>query len=828
MADFYTSVYQTRDNLLVCGYLDGKRYRDRVPYKPYLFIPSKTKESEFKSLDDIPLQKIDFPSMSDAKDFVRSYKDVSNFDIYGLDKFQYAYLNDKFPGEIDYDVSLIKVWNIDIETGKTEDKRFADCQLANGPITCIGVGIGKKRVVFATKQYTGKRKCTFIKCKDEVDLLNKFLNLISHEDHRPDVITGWNIELYDIPFIVNRIKLLLGGDEYKKLSPWNIIIDRPVEAYGKDILTYAPVGVAILDYYQLYRKFTQNQQESYTLDHIAFIETGKKKLDYSEVDSLDELYEVDFNKFIDYNITDIDRVADIDEKKKLLDIVYAMAYDAKVNFNDTLGSVHYWDILIHNFLMEKKIAIPPYKSTGTASVLGGYVKNPLIGGHEWPLSFDFTSLYPKIVESFNISPETLLEYHDWPAEKIDEILETNQVMSNRGSTCLNGTIFSKDKLGAFPQLMDLKFRQRKIYKDKMIQAEKDFERTKDPQYEKDQDKYYNAQWSKKIQLNSLFGALANAGFRYYDPRLAEAITTTGQFCSRYIANRFNEYMNKILKTEDVDYVIAIDTDSVIVKMSEVVKRHCKDKTKTGTINFLDRLAKEKLEPKIKGWCAEIIQLLNAYQNQLHMKREVIADKAIWIAKKRYIMNMWDKEEVRYEEPELKMMGIEAVRSSTPAVCKDAIKEALKIIMSKEEEDVINYVSEFRAKFEKLEFDSIAFPRGVSDLDKYQDNNSIYKKGAPIHVRASLVYNNLLNTKSLDKKYTKIQSKDKIKFCYLKLPNYCQSNVIAAPKMLPKQLGLDRFIDYDLQFQKTFLDPISNILKVIGWKTEHTPSLEGLF
>jgi DNA polymerase elongation subunit (family B) len=830
MADFYTSVYQTRDNLLVCGYKDGQRYKDRVPYKPYLFIPGNSQESEFRSLEGVPLKRMNFDSMSDAKDFVRNYSDVANFEIHGLDKFQYVFLNDYYTGDIDYNPTLIKVWNLDIETGKTEDGRFADVELANGPITCIGIGIGKKRIIFATKQYTGKRKCTFIKCKDEADLLRKFLNLISNDEYRPDVITGWNIEFYDIPFIVNRIKKVLGGDEYKKMSPWNIMTDKVVEVYGKEITTYIPVGVSILDYFHLYKKFTQNQQESYTLDHIAWVETKKRKLDYSEYETLDRLYDENFDMFVDYNIDDINRVADIDAKKRLLDIVYAMAYDAKVNFQDTLGSVHYWDVLIHNFLMDKKIAVPPYRKRSEQNILGGYVKNPVPRLYNWPVSFDFTSLYPKIIETFNISPETLVYFEGKDEKFIDQILELGSCGdTSRGSTCANGAVFSKDKLGVFPQLMALKFKQRKVYKDKMLEAERLYEETKEERYEMEKDKFYNAQWSKKIQLNSLFGALANVGFRYSDGRLAEAITTNGQLCSRYIAKRFNQFLNKLLGTKEKDYVIAIDTDSVIVDMEDVVKRCVNpEASKKNIIKFLEKLAKEKLNPLIAKWCEEIVVMMNAYQNELDMKREVIADKAIWIAKKRYIMNMWVKETTHYEEPELKMMGIEAVRSSTPSVCKDAIKETLKIIMSKTEDDVINYVEEFRQKFFGLNFEDIAFPRGVNDLEKYSDSMTIFKERTPIHVRASLVYNHLIKEKSLDKTFTKIQSKDKVKFCYLKVPNRVHSNVIAAPKVLPKQLNLDSYIDYDKQFEKTFLDPIKNILDVIGWKTEYTPTLQGLF
>lgn len=343
------------------------------------------------------------------------------------------------------------------------------------------------------------------------------------------------------------------------------------------------------------------------------------------------------------------------------------------------------------------------------------------------------------------------------------------------------------------------------------------------------DSSYNKQWAKKIQLNSLYGASANRGFRFYNWKIASAITVSGQLAIRWMERSMNKYLNNILKTKDVDYVIAVDTDSIIVNMDPLVKKCVKDLSdKNKIINFLDKVSEKQIQPEIEIWCEQLADCMNAYENALHMKREVISDRAIWLAKKRYIMNVWDKEGVRHAEPELKMMGIEAVRSSTPAICKEAIKETLKIIMSSTEDEVIQYIEKFKEEFYKQPFEEVAFPRGVNGMEKYFDPVTTYKKATPIHVRGSLIYNMLLKNSGLDKKFPIIYEKDKVKFCYLKLPNYSQSNVISCPKVLPKELDLNKYIDYELQFQKTFLDPINAILTAINWKSEKISNLEGWF
>lgn len=364
------------------------------------------------------------------------------------------------------------------------------------------------------------------------------------------------------------------------------------------------------------------------------------------------------------------------------------------------------------------------------------------------------------------------------------------------------------------------------------------------QLEKDISKYKNLQLAKKVQLNSAYGALGNQYFRFFDVRMAESITLSGQLSIRWIEARVNEYLNKLLKTEGEDYVIASDTDSLYISFDGLVQQVFKERNGDADtikiINFLDLVAKEKIEPFIDRSYQDLADLMNAYDQKMFMKREVIADKGIWTAKKRYILNVYDSEGVRYAEPKLKMMGIETVKSSTPMSCREALKKALKIIMNEDEGSVQKYIADFREEFKTLPFEDVAFPRGVTDLTKYQTDgkfwnnftnsgrNLEFMKSTPIHVRGSLLYNYLLKQHGLEKRYESIKDGEKIKFCYLKEPNPIRQNVLSIISTLPKDFGLEKYIDYDTQFSKAFLEPLNAILNVIGWSAEKKATLEDFF
>jgi len=340
----------------------------------------------------------------------------------------------------------------------------------------------------------------------------------------------------------------------------------------------------------------------------------------------------------------------------------------------------------------------------------------------------------------------------------------------------------------------------------------------------------NIQMAKKISLNSAYGSVGNVYFRYFKLENAEAITLSGQVAIRWIEEKMNLYLNKLLKTEDIDYVIASDTDSIYLNMGPLVERvyEGREKTTESIVSFLDKICKVELEKYIESCYQELADYVNAYAQKMQMKRENIAERGIWTAKKRYILNVWDSEGVRYEEPKLKIMGIEAIKSSTPAPCRKMIKDALKLMMNGTEEQVINFIDKCREEFKSFPPEQIAFPRTASDVRKYHSSSNIYAPKTPIQVRGALLFNHYIKEKKLTNKYSLINNGEKVKYIFLKKPNIIQENVISFIQDFPKELGLDKYIDYELQFEKSFLEPLKSILDAIGWKVEKTVNLDSFF
>jgi len=837
MNKIYTNIQSWGNTLFVRYIQDSKRDLEKIQdFHPRVWIPaSSSKESTgFQTLSGYPVLEFDAGDIRSTRDFITQNRDIDNFAVYGNIQPEYQWISVACPGAIPWKISDIVIAYVDIET--TCENGFPDIGTANEEVIAITLSFSnlKKKIVFGCKEYTKEiQNGIYVKCDSEEKLIEEFLKV--WKNNYPDIVSGWNVKFFDIPYLVNRTAKLFGENKIKNYSPWKIMRPETIEIMGKKQQTYDMFGIAILDYLDLYKKFTYTNQESYKLDHIASVELNQKKLDYSEYGSLHLLYKNNWELFIDYNVHDVDLVVALENKMKLIELAITMAYDAKVNFDDVFSQVRMWDVIIYNHLLTKGIVIPDRQESRKESIEGAYVKEPIPGFYNWVVSFDLQSLYPHLIMGGNFSPETIVD--KIVSVNIDNLVNKNTDLSilkeNNWSMSATGQLYSRDKYGFLPELMDWMFEQRKIYKSKMIRAEKDLEKAKasgEPIQDliNDISKYKNLQMAKKIALNSAYGALANKYFRFYNKQIAESITVSGQLAIRWIARKLNEYLNKILKTNNKDYVIAIDTDSCYLNLDPLVGAFFKNKSKEEIIILLDKICSEEINKYIDKSYEELADYVNSYSQKMIMKREAIADRGIWTAKKRYILNVWDSEGVRYAEPKLKIMGIEAVKSSTPSFCRSKIKEGLKIIMSKGQDDLIAFISEVKKEFMKLPPEDIAFPRGVNNLAEYRSREIIYKKGTPIHVRGSLLYNHYIEKMNLSKEYRNINEGDKIKFLYLKEPNNIKENIISFPSILPKELNLHSFIDYDMQFKKTFIEPLSIILDAIKWNFEKKSTLDSFF
>ena len=812
MKEFYTNVSPYGDEVLVRGFSDGKRFEDRVRYSPRLYHPFKGKCTH-KTLDGTGLVVRTCKSIKDARYLIKRYENHENY-IFGTDRFQYQYMADYWPGRVEYDKEKLRIYTIDIEVKSEEG--FPNVDNATEQLICITIKdqVRKAILVWGIADYTVKKEnVQYVKCDNERDLLKKFLTFWN--DYAPDVLTGWNSKYFDVPYLCRRIENVLGEAVVRRMSPWQITDSDTAYYHGRQVTFYRLLGIAQLDYLQLYTKFTIKNQERYTLDHIAFVELGEKKTE-NPYDTFKEWYTNDIQSFIDYNINDVELVDRLEDRLQLIELALTMAYHAKANYEDVFSQVRMWDTIIFNELLKDKIIVPMRKmSVRSPELIGAYVKEPKIGFHDWVVSFDLNSLYPHLIMQYNISPETIL-----PEKRdilIDDLLEKQVDLSDGICTAGNGTMYKKDKQGFLPKIIQKEYNDRIKYKQLMLQAEQKYADTRDPKYEKLARKFHIIQHSKKISLNSAYGAIGNKWFRYYDHREAEAVTMSGQLSLKWIEKKLNEYFNKLYKTKDEDYIIASDTDSVYINMAPLVKMTgATDKKKI--VKALDKFCVDKIEPYINKVYQELGKYMNVYAQKMQMAREVIADKGIWTAKKRYILNVHNSEGVQYPEPKLKIMGIEAVKTSTPLSCRNKLREAFKVIMNEDEKAMKDFIVNFRKEFDLLPPEDIAFPRSVNNVKKYSDATSIYKKGTPMHVKGALLYNHLLKIKKVSHKHQQIYEGDKGKFVHL-LKNPWSANVVTFIGSLPKEFDMHRLIDYEQQFSKSFMEPLRFILDAINWKVD---------
>jgi DNA polymerase elongation subunit (family B) len=828
--EFYTNVTKYGNKLLVRGVRNGNHYKHKIDYSPTLFIKStKDPETPYRTLEGNPVSAVTFADINEARDFVERYKQVDGFDVYGNANYAHQYISDSYSNNIEWDIEKIKILSLDIEV--QAEYGFPNVESASEEMLLITVqdNFTKEITTFGRRDFPKTDGVNYIKCESESQLLKEFV--VFWQNQSPDIVTGWNINFFDIPYLVRRIEKVLGNSFAKKMSCWDVINERRIHVKGNEEITYDLMGVSVVDYLDLYKKYTYTAQESYRLDHIASVELGENKLENPE-DNFRDFYTKHWEQFVRYNIHDVRLVDRLEDKMKLIELLITMAYNAKINYEDVFSQVRMWDAIIYNHLRAKNIVIPEKtRSNKTEAFEGAFVKDPLVGAHKWVASFDLNSLYPHLIMQYNMSPETLTDIK-LDGVTVDRLLnkQVDTTFAHRQDLSLtaNGWCYSKETRGFMPELMEQMYVNRSKFKKQMLGVQQKYEQTKDKHLLKEISRLNNLQMAMKIALNSAYGAIGNQYFRYFDVRIAEGITTSGQLSIRWMAEEFNRYMNKILKTQDKDYVIAIDTDSIYMTLEDLVEQTCAGKTDEQKIKYMDKVSEDIFQPFIDSTYQKLADYMNAYSQKMQMKREVLADKAIWTAKKRYILNVHNSEGVQYAEPKLKVMGLEMVKSSTPQVIRKKMKEVLKVILSGDQSILHKFINQFRIDFMNLPAEEIAFPRSVNGLKEYAASSTIYRKGTPIHVRGALLYNHHVKANKLDKKYQMIREGEKIKFIYLKVPNTIQENIISFMGELPKELNLHKYVDYELMFEKVFLEQLESIIQPIGWTIEEKSSLEEFF
>lgn len=839
MSKFYLTAQPWGNNILYRGFENGQHITEKVPFQPTLYITGKNANSGWRGLyDNEHLDPVEFDSIKDAKNFIETYKDVQGIQVHGFQKFQYQFIQKNFSGDIDYDLSKVNILTYDLEVINPDfESGFPDILSADTPIvTCaLHSSLDGKNIVYGFKEYKKQPEDNFeyVLFDSEKEMLKGIV--LYFQTTRPHVITGWNTETFDTPYLINRIMRVLDETWVKKLSPFGIVNERLTKINGQEIQSYDIMGIIELDMMILYRKYgTYSAKESYALGFIAQEELGETKVELPGTSFRDNYINY-HSLFIKYNSVDVDLVQKLERKMKLIELAFGMAFMYKCNVQDIFRTVAPWEVFIFNHLAKNKIAVPPRRSGMRGDFEGAWVMDPVKGMHGWVMSFDFASLYPSIMRQWNISPETFrsseveLRVQDW-LDLNDRCYAAVDIAKSYNCTvAANGTMYSKDKQGFLPALMEYCMEGRKLAKKEMLKLESEYQKTKDESLVPRISALNNRQMALKIAANSVYGAIGNEGFHYFDYRMAEAITLTGQLSDIHLGNSLSDKFNKILKNAvDENYVIYGDTDSLYMNCQSIVDKFVGDKSINEITNFLDKFADQVCQPVINKSVDSIYDLMNCNNKVMASKREAIASKCLFRGKKNYALYLHDSEGVKYDPPKLKAIGIQIVRSDTPQWCRKKLKECLMMIFEKDEESLQKRFVELEAEFKTLPADEIGKPSGISDIDKHFDGKKIRHTGTiPGHVRSAINYNIAASgIESLQQ----IGNGAKIKYVYLKLPNPIKQKSIGFPShmKLPKEFNLEKFIDYDLQFSKTFKIALTSLTEPAGWKLEVESSLEDFF
>jgi len=872
---YYTSATVKFGKVLYRGYSvepDGtrKRVQQRIDYKPTLYVETQEAESAYNSMYGKPLAPKKFKSIPEAREFVKSFEEVMPIYGYQPSRFEYNFLIEYFPEKLELGVSDINLASVDIET--TTEHGKIDTVNTPEEITLITYQNVKTKVLTTWGSRPSYRE-NYVLCKNEQDVIQHFVRHVENFD--PDIITGWNVAGFDIPYIINRGSKILGGEYMNKLSPFGLIDVKDEEVRGKAVQKFTIVGRTVLDLLELYLKFTFVKRVNNKLETIAMAELGAGKLK-NPVNTFREFYTGEFDVttepsedaheliklgyertklraamlvdgsllkrftaldneikqkawdlFVEYNQIDTIRVSELEDKLGLIALAMAVAYKAKINFGDVYGPVKIWECMILGTLYKENKYAPVYrKRSASNGIEGAYVHTPKPGFVDWIISIDAEALYPSVAVGCNMSPETFLGMN--PDCTVASLLGGASFAGESYAIAANGSMYSKDKQGIIPRIMQEIKDERNTSKREMLDAKQLHIDTGDDKYKKISIIKGTNQLAMKVLNNSGYGAISQSGFLFFDNRIAEGITMTGQYIIQYVSRHFNTRLNDFFKTKDVNYVVYMDTDSSFFTLGNIVKKYYADKTDEEIVTALDNLMEKHLRALINEATDHIAAAQNYYKKTIYFKREKICSSGFWMAPKKYALKVYDNEGVRYKTPDYAITGIEVVRSSTPQLARDALKECVILVINKDIEGMRKIVAETYEKFMTAPSEDIAFPRGVNNLLAYSSDQTIYSKGTPIAVRGALLHNHFLEKLNLENQYQPIEEGGKILFMYIKEPNPFKENVVAFIDKIPFEFNLEQYVDREMMFEKVFEAPLNGIMKAVGWHMKEQASLDEFF
>lgn len=849
----YSSIYfqRTTNSIHWWEYDDeGNKVHNKEKAPLYFYMPSD--DGEYTSIYGDKLRKIEFDSVSKMNDTRKMYKDAGRKLFESDIAVENRFVLDQWKGQ-DLKIPDFDVHYLDIEVHS--DEGFPHADAADHPVTAITVWSTKKKkfFIFAEKEFN----TDFLKNEDgevphwvkffdsEEELLETYIKFVNK--FHPDVISGWNSNGFDIPYIVNRCTKLLGSRKTSKLSPIGVINRRKRKSkFGKEYETITIGGINCIDYLELYKNYHFGEQESYKLDYIARVEIDAQKLEYEG--SLKDLYYNDWQHYIEYNVQDVQLLIDIDEKLQFMSMMIGICYNCRVPLEQYATTTKVLDGAFISRLMLDNIILPDVSSTEKDDkYVGAFVKDPDRGVHEWIVSYDATSLYPSIMMQHNISPETkVCKLQDYDAKVIMAILGGEDVGSdadyeaedgltygewaakikeNNYSIASNGAVYRHDAQGIVPRFVEEWFHKRKHHKKLMLAAES--------AHDHDEAKLQTGlQLNYKILINSVYGYLGTEYSRLYDPHNAIAVTTVGQECLKATISSIDTFFKdkwaeskigkKIGASSVPSTVVYGDTDSVYLCVGRVLDSFGYD---TSDVRKTEAFLDNKISPiivKVIDNAMEHVSLkrMNAPTNKIFFKREMIARRGIHLAKKRYVAWVLNMEGVNIEEGsshELEVKGIEIVRSSTPEIVRKYLKDTVtNMIKSLDEKQVAETIKDIHKEFMNAEPVSISKTSTANNLAKYTDVSGLPMKGCPQHIKGAVLYNKSLKDLGLLGDYEEIFEGDKVKVTYVKPQDHYRSNCISFKGSIPKELRLNDCVDYELMWEKVFLKPLEQFYEILRW------------